>query len=83
MGTSIFFGVEGGACHESWKMFTDPTIEPVPPAVEAQSLNHWITRQVPQCILFISSPIGGHLACFHALAIVNSVAVNSRLHASF
>ena len=24
-----------------------PRIEPVPPAVEAQSLNHWTTREVP------------------------------------
>ena len=23
-------------------------LEPMPPAVEAQSLNHWITRKVPQ-----------------------------------
>ena len=28
-----------------------PGIEPVPPAVEAQSLNHWTTREAP---LFIS-----------------------------
>ena len=25
-------------------------IEPVPPAVEAQSLNHWTTREVPQIL---------------------------------
>ena len=24
-----------------------PGIEPMPPAVEAWSLNHWITREVP------------------------------------
>ena len=27
-----------------------PGIEPVPPAVEAQSLNHWTTREVPPCL---------------------------------
>ena len=25
-----------------------PGMEPVPPAVEAQSLNHWTTREVPR-----------------------------------
>ena len=28
-----------------------PGIEPVPPAVEARSLNHWTTREVPGMIL--------------------------------
>ena len=32
---------------------------------------------------FIHSPANGHLGCFHVLAIVNSVAVNIRLHRSF
>ena len=27
-------------------------IEPVLPAVEALSLNHWMTREVPQCMNF-------------------------------
>ena len=30
-----------------------PGIEPVPPAVEAQSLNHWTTREVPVQWLFV------------------------------
>ena len=29
-----------------------PGIEPVPPALEAQSLNHWTTREVPMSVLF-------------------------------
>ena len=28
-----------------------PGIEPVPPAVKAQSLNHWTTREVPTQLL--------------------------------
>ena len=28
-----------------------PGIEPVPPAVEARSLNHWTAREVPERIL--------------------------------
>ena len=28
-----------------------PGMEPVPPAIEAQSLNHWTTREVPTNIL--------------------------------
>ena len=29
-------------------LFPQPEIEPVPPAVEEQSLNRWITREVPK-----------------------------------
>ena len=28
-------------------------IKPVPLAVEVQSLNHWITREVPMCLHFM------------------------------
>ena len=29
-----------------------PGIKPVPPALEAQSLNHWTTREVPNFLLW-------------------------------
>ena len=32
---------------------------------------------------FIRSPVDGHLGCFQVLAIVNSAAMNIRIHASF
>ena len=32
---------------------------------------------------FIHSPADGHLGCFHFLAIVNSVVINTRVHVSF
>ena len=32
---------------------------------------------------FIHSFVDGHLGCFHVLAIVNSAAINSRIHVSF
>ena len=34
-------------------------------------------------ILFVHSPAGGHLGCFHVLGIINSAAVNSGVHVSF
>ena len=32
---------------------------------------------------FMHSSVIGHLGCFHILAIVNSAAVNNRIHVSF
>ena len=31
----------------------------------------------------LSSPLAGHVGCFHVLAIVNKAAVNAGIHASF
>ena len=40
-------------CHMACRVLVSPTgIEAVPPAVEAQSLNHWTTREVPAIYFF-------------------------------
>ena len=42
----FFWG--GGLCHTACGILVPwPGIEPVPPALEVQSLNHWTTREVP------------------------------------
>jgi len=33
--------------HGMWDLSSQPEMEPVLPAVEAQSLNHWTAREVP------------------------------------
>ena len=35
-----------------------PGIEPSPPAVEAQSLNHWTAREVPGAYFFMEEKSG-------------------------
>ena len=40
----FFFGLSLTACKI---LVLQPGIEPMPPTVKAQSLNHWITREVP------------------------------------
>ena len=34
-------------------------------------------------IFFIHSSVGGHLGCFHVLAVVTSAAVSNGIHVSF
>ena len=34
-----------------------PGIKPGPPALEAQSLSHWTTREVPACAYFQRVPV--------------------------
>ena len=52
-----FFG--GGRPHGMWDLVPRPGIEPTPRAVEAWSLNHWTTREVPPSF-FLTGP-------FHSL----------------
>jgi len=41
----FFFFAHHTACEI---LATGPEIKPTPPGVEAQSLNHWTTREVPR-----------------------------------
>ena len=39
--------------HTTWHAdLTQPGMQTVPPAVEARSLNHWTTREVPRVSLY-------------------------------
>ena len=42
--TPYFFGLTGVTC---WIFIPHPGIKPLPPAGEAQGLNHWTAREVP------------------------------------
>ena len=45
---SLFCNFFFWTCRKTCRIFVPrPGIEPVPPAVEARSLNHWTTREVP------------------------------------
>ena len=54
-------------CHVASGIFVPrPEIEHIPPALEAQSLNHWATREVPEhpfladeCVLEVGEVGGG------------------------
>ena len=55
------------APHGMWDLVPQPGIKPASPALEAWSLNHWTTREVPkfQHILTIKSHTFSHdLQCF-------------------
>ena len=46
-------------CREARRILVPrPGIEPAPPAVEAQSLNCWTTREVPEKKLIINEQVG-------------------------
>ena len=54
--------------HSMWDL-PPPGIKPTPPAVEAQSLNHWTTREVPAPSLTGPTGLGTppHTRCLHSL----------------
>ena len=51
-----FFFFFGCAVRHVGALVLQPGIEPVPPAVEARSLNHWTAKEVPYCLFDYSHP---------------------------
>ena len=47
----IYLSVPSLSCG-IWDLVPQPRIEPMTPALGAQSLSHWTTRQVPQVFHF-------------------------------
>ena len=59
----VFLGVFFWPCPEARGIFVpQPGMEPVSPAVEARSLNHWTTREVPS---LCSSCLPGLNSSYH------------------
>ena len=59
--TCILFCFVFWPCHAACRILVPwPGIEPMPPAVEAQSLNHWTAREVPD--LHFESPFCNFVA---------------------
>ena len=54
MAVRIFVAAFGISSCGVWDLSPSPGIEPRPPALGAQSLNHWTIREVPQLILVIN-----------------------------
>ena len=52
-----FFWLRYKACG---MLVPQPGVEPAPPAVEAQSLNHWTTREVPPQGVFVDKLLLPH-----------------------
>ena len=52
----LFFFNSGFIVQHAGILVSKPRIEPGPPSREAQSLNHWTTRQVP-CHFLMHRPI--------------------------
>ena len=63
--------------HDMW-IPPRPELEPVPPAVEVQSLNHWTTREVPRIVFLMKKKRNSVWMCE-----VSDVCSTSRRSANF
>ena len=63
---SVFFFLHHTACGI---LLPRPVIEPVPPALEVWSLNHWATREVRHMIALLTLPMDLHF-CFSKAAVL-------------
>ena len=84
----IYLPIFGGVAYRI--LVPWPGSEPVPPALETWSLNHWSTREAPVIhfflltnniplygyILFTHTSVHAHMGCFQLLAIMNDAAMN-------
>ena len=91
--TLLFFFFLAAPC-SLWDLSSRPGMEPVPPAVEEWSPNHWTTREVPGvysflllvilCYIntswFIYWTVDGHLDCCQFLSIIDKAAINILEH---
>ena len=56
-----------------WDFSSQPGIQPVPPAMEAQNLNHWTTGEVPYFTYFKQCSVSPLIINLHPIPILTDI----------
>ena len=64
----LCYGMQTPSC-TMWDVFLQPGTEPGPPALGAQSLSYWTTREVPELNFLNIKQLRVPVGCAHSLKI--------------